>query len=323
MFSIIMPTYNCASVVSKAIRSVLEQSHADFELIIVDDGSSDNTVEVAGLAICGDEKARIIEAPHKGVSAARNLGISEARGDKVLFIDSDDKWEPHLLETCFQKKHENFVVFGFCVDYYTPSGEHIESDYTDKSEQCLEYSVNNKDIFVEQNMAAPWNKVYELDIIKKNDIKFSESCVYLEDLKFNLDYLKFVDKISVIQQDLYRYRIVRGVKQILKRNFKEAFLNAIELCISAKQYLLAIKSSFSENQVLASVCRDAFYMEYVCISRDKDKEEQKRLLSEMNSIFQYNELLSASRGKFFFVFRLLKHFGLKGAQMRLIKRRYI
>lgn len=97
MFSVILPVYNGAAFVSKAIDCVLAQTYTDFELIIVNDGSRDNTLEVLS-AYEQDPRVRIISQPNGGVSAARNTGMEAAKGDYFAFIDADDQWNSNHLE---------------------------------------------------------------------------------------------------------------------------------------------------------------------------------------------------------------------------------
>lgn len=94
--SVIIPTYGRANIVSQAIKSVLTQTYKDYEIIVVNDGSTDNTPEV--IAQFGNE-IRIIHQTNKGLSAARNTGIRASQGDYIAFLDDDDLWEPHKLET--------------------------------------------------------------------------------------------------------------------------------------------------------------------------------------------------------------------------------
>ncbi len=95
MISVVIPTYNRAQFVKEAIASVLEQTYKDFELIVVDDGSTDETPQV--LAAYGD-KLKVLRQENKGVSAARNAGISAAQGEWIAFLDSDDLWKKQKLE---------------------------------------------------------------------------------------------------------------------------------------------------------------------------------------------------------------------------------
>ena len=110
--SVVIPTYNRAHTVLEAVRSVLAQSHRDLELIVVDDGSTDDTD--AQLAAIADPRLRAIMGRHAGVSAARNLGVSQASGDIIAFLDSDDAWHPDKLATdvAFLARHPRVdVVF--------------------------------------------------------------------------------------------------------------------------------------------------------------------------------------------------------------------
>lgn len=98
IFSIIIPLYNKASYVAKAIQSVLTQSFTDYELVIVDDGSEDDSAEIAAKAIDGRPNCRLIKQKNMGVSMARNNGVAVSQGDYLCFLDADDWWEPTFLE---------------------------------------------------------------------------------------------------------------------------------------------------------------------------------------------------------------------------------
>ena len=104
-FSVVMPAYNTAATIGAAAKSVLAQSLDDFELIVADDGSLDDTVAQARLL--WDPRIRVLELEHRGAAAARNSGINHARGRIVSFIDSDDLWMPHYLESMKHALDEN------------------------------------------------------------------------------------------------------------------------------------------------------------------------------------------------------------------------
>lgn len=97
--SVIIPVYNREKYIEEAVKSVLAQSLKDFEIIIVDDGSTDSTVQICRRLSERDERIRLFSSGHFGVSAARNKGIKNSSGDYIFFLDSDDIIHPLLLET--------------------------------------------------------------------------------------------------------------------------------------------------------------------------------------------------------------------------------
>ena len=97
-FSVVIPLYNKAPYVAKAIQSVLSQTYTDYELIIVDDGSGDNSAEIATKALEGHDKCQLIRQENAGVSMARNNGVAASHGEYLCFLDADDWWDPHFLQ---------------------------------------------------------------------------------------------------------------------------------------------------------------------------------------------------------------------------------
>lgn len=118
MFSVVIPLYNKAAYVAKAIQSVLAQTFTDFELIIVDDGSTDASVEMASKAIEGRGNCRLIQQENAGVSMARNNGVAVSYGEFLCFLDADDWWDPHFLEE-MSKLIEEFPDAGIYGTSYT------------------------------------------------------------------------------------------------------------------------------------------------------------------------------------------------------------
>ena len=118
--SVIIPTYNRARMVDRAIQSVLSQTYQDFEIIVVDDASTDNTQEVVKECMFRDKRVRYIKhEKNKGGSAARNTGIKNEHGEYVGFLDSDDEWLPTKLEKQIElfRKRCNSVGAVYCLQY--------------------------------------------------------------------------------------------------------------------------------------------------------------------------------------------------------------
>ncbi len=115
MISVVIPLYNKASQIASTLRSVLAQTYQDFEIVVVDDGSTDNSLAEVGKV--GDSRIRIIHQPNAGVSAARNKGISAAKGEFIALLDGDDHWEETYLETQLQLAHSYPDCDVFATNY--------------------------------------------------------------------------------------------------------------------------------------------------------------------------------------------------------------
>ncbi len=325
-FSIIMPTYNCEKYVVEAVNSVLEQTYADFELIIVDDGSHDGTFAVCERLAKDKDNVHLFAAEHGGVSRARNFGLKKSQGDYVLFIDSDDSWEKDLLAKISEvlSLEDELLIFGYRSDYYLSDGTFQYSNNSFGNEGEIvelpnDYSVDS--VFSSYNMAAPWNKVFRNDVIKRNNLFFNDKCVYLEDLKFNFDYLKLVTNIKVLKHDLYHYRLFTDKRQILKRNFGEAFVNADELYHSAITYLSKKNVDLRSSKTITGLLLTAYFKELLCQINQKSKKEIKYIYRAFKKNKNLIILLKASKGKLSKLLLIMKNSFLM-LQLSLIKRRY-
>ena len=321
-----MPTYNCEKFITDAINSVLAQTHKDFELIAVDDGSSDNTYNLVQEIAKKDDRIKCYQISHGGVSRARNFGIEKAEGDSILFIDCDDTWEETLLENCASVLEFDLILFGIRSDFYSDDNTLSYSKISlSRFQNPLKVSLSNEidSVISKYNMSSPCNKVYKKSILQNNNIKFSENCVYLEDLKFNLDYIQHAKEMYVINQDLYQYRLFLGTKPILKREFKGLFLNADEIVISAKTMLKKLDGVYKNFPVLVSVLLGAYYQEFYGRTSTQGKSYSKKILKQLNKNKNYRELLKSTKGKFFLLFKLLVFFRCYTLQIKAINRRYI
>jgi len=98
LVTVVTPAYNIAKYVGEAVDSVLRQTFHDFEYLVIDDGSDDNSIDVVKAHSGDDPRFRLVAGEHRGLSAARNAGIREARGEYIAFLDGDDRWHPKFLE---------------------------------------------------------------------------------------------------------------------------------------------------------------------------------------------------------------------------------
>lgn len=137
--SVLIPTYNCGRFLSQAIESVLSQSYTDYEIIVVDDGSTDNTAQVAALY----PQIKYIHRDHSGVSATRNAAIEAASGEIIVFLDADDMWTKNKLELqvdYLDKNPDCMLVFTKAENFYEGSIEHGSRQqelYNSSLERCI------------------------------------------------------------------------------------------------------------------------------------------------------------------------------------------
>lgn len=220
MISIIIPIYNVSQYLNECIQSVVNQSYKDFECVLIDDGSSDGCEMICDQWAQKDSRIKVIHQSNQGVSKARNRGISEAQGEYITFIDSDDWIAPNYLNELFQpieKYNIDLVVCGLQQHY---------SDGTSKN-----YSYKTGIIKIEQQFTneftdinkkfllfGPVIKLYKKSIIQEHKIHFPPAYTYGEDLLFNYNYLEYVKAIYIVDQCLYHYRIIgSGTLSSIKR----------------------------------------------------------------------------------------------------------
>lgn len=199
--SVIIPVYNAEELLLKCIESILAQTYTDWELILVDDGSPDNSGSICDDYVTKDQRIKVIHKPNGGVSSARNTGIDIATGEWLCFVDSDDWVEKTYLEDfgvvnnlsdiiiCGYKKVRDGVV---TLKTIVP----LTSD-TDKL-MCLaeDYNIIN----------SPCFKLYRTNIVTKYKIRFDQNISYGEDHLFSLTYLTHTSNISNVESCGYNYR---------------------------------------------------------------------------------------------------------------------
>ena len=206
MISVIIPVYNVVRYLDECVISVVEQTYQEWECILVDDGSIDGSSEMCDEWVKKDERIRVIHQNNGGVSKARNRGIEDAKGEYVVFVDSDD-WlgKEHLLKM-IEAPIADLVVSG--IRQYPIDGKHDDAKPSvtqtiTLTQDCLTQFVDLNDKYL---LYGPVAKLYKTLIIKEHDICFPVDCSYGEDLQFNLTYLNYVQTITQVDDISYYYR---------------------------------------------------------------------------------------------------------------------
>lgn len=202
MISIIVPVYNGERYLAECIDSVLGQTFADWELIIVDDGSTDGSGAIADRYCRHDDRIRVIHRVNGGMSVARNTGIESVSGEYVYFLDCDDILHPEALALLFDAIETNKADMAI-------AGAVLGSSYSPKrlGKVCFRnmnpIEVVKDSLYQRGILHAPWGKIYKKTILDK--VRFTKGLCY-EDLDFFYRYSLLCDKIAVSYEKLYFYR---------------------------------------------------------------------------------------------------------------------
>lgn len=208
-FTIIIPVYNCEKYLKKTIESILDQTYKNYEIILIDDGSSDGSPK-----ICDEysEKYNNIKTIHKeneGVSKARNIGLQNSKSDYVCFFDSDDYVEKNFLEYAekiFAKYNTELLITGFFSEVEIENEISFDIINSDEKNYISKEEIK-KDLIKlwdKHMLYNVWNKVYLVDIIKSNNLEFPDYN-FGEDMEFNKSYLSCITKIYNSEKPFYHY----------------------------------------------------------------------------------------------------------------------
>lgn len=210
--SVIVPIYNTQEYLCKCIDSILSQTYRNFELILVDDGSTDGSAATCDHYMLTDDRISVIHKQNGGLASARNTGLEAATGKYISFVDSDDYIEPDLLETVIdilERGACDWVGFGMIKE--TLSGAKVDdvrfkpceirvSSEEERMEFLLKYLLNYRIGW------EAWSHVFRGDIIRKHHLQFvSENAVFAEDMLFSFTYWLYAESCTVIEKPLYHY----------------------------------------------------------------------------------------------------------------------
>lgn len=193
--SVIVPVYNTEAYLHKCIDSILNQSFTNFELLLIDDGSTDKSGQICDEYAKKDFRVKVFHKNNGGVSSARNIGLNNAKGQWVTFIDSDDTVQIDFFSMFQPMEDADLKIQGTTI--IEDSQEillNIETLCVVGHKECLDYykKIDEKNCLLTQ---TPWGKLFKKSIIEYNEIKFDESVRVGEDFLFNTAYLLHVHKI--------------------------------------------------------------------------------------------------------------------------------
>lgn len=208
LISVIIPIYNSDKYLARCIDSICKQTYTNLEIILVNDGSTDNSINICKESANKDKRISIFDIPNGGVSNARNTGLKNASGEYIQFIDSDDYVSNNYIESLFNSLTSTNSGLVVCaIESY--DNQNIKFDEWRVPENVLDFETINRDLFLELIekflLFGPVNKLYRTEIISQNSIFFDPSLSYGEDLIFNFDYFKYIKSIAINSDVTYKY----------------------------------------------------------------------------------------------------------------------
>ena len=287
LISVIVPVYNASKYLDACISSICSQSYKDFELILVDDGSTDNSLEICRKYRLKDNRIIVVHQDNAGVSAARNAGLTLARGEYFCFVDSDDEIEPNLLEklyTRMEETHSDLCICGFKnyskkkISYFKAQEEELLG-----KKEIANFVAKH---YLEWLVSSCWGKLYRNIPLQQSQQsqpkRFDPKISLGEDLKFNIEYFQSINKIVVIDECLYHYNNTKGS---LTKSYKTGHFNAIcDIYSTTLRFFSSLNSNtdiFDLKNINYKLFSFSISFMYQEIMSGKTIKESKRFISKI------------------------------------------
>ncbi|WP_410319630.1 glycosyltransferase family 2 protein [Methanobrevibacter sp.] len=291
MISVIIPVYNVEEYLYVCLNSVLKQTYQDFEIICIDDASTDSSAEILEYFTQKDSRIRILKNDsNKGPGYSRNKGLKVAQGKYISFLDADDWFSPDTFEILVEKtEQENLDVLLFKnIVYYEESQDfgferYYDMEFMDKFENIVfnHWDLDKTKLFVMSN--ASWGKFYLKSFLDCNNIFFPNENLIHEDNPFFYKVITSADRISIIDKYLYNRRRRNG--SIMTLNNERLFDN-IDISYKILDVFFEDKELYEyyKKEVLITIFRSIFKGKYSQIE-DEFKEEFFKRIQEAYKVF--------------------------------------
>ncbi|WP_088012484.1 glycosyltransferase family 2 protein [Gottfriedia acidiceleris] len=253
LVSIIIPIYNSEKFLNNTVESVLNQTYENFELILINDGSTDTSAQICDAFAKIDHRIQVHHISNNGPGNARNLGISLAKGNYIQFVDSDDSIEFNMVEQLVKYMISEMVEVVVCgMKNLDPPNQATISSYPAKL--SLDNEIKNDFVhLLKLGLAySPVNKMYRKSIIDEYNIKFNDDLLIGEDALFNIKYFSKCSKVFIYDKPLYIYH--QRVGSLTKRIFHEKEM--------AQMLLYQKMTEFLGNELASDTVRElnAYYL---------------------------------------------------------------
>ena len=278
--SIIVPVYNVEKYLNICVKSIVNQTYKNIEIILIDDGSKDNCGSICDEWAKKDCRIHVVHKENEGLGFARNTGLDYASGEYVMYVDSDDYIDLYMVEKLLKEAINRKADTVFCgLTRVQPNKEllQIPSYYDDKlfvgeeiiDSVLLEMIGSNPTEKEDANLfMSVWHALYSMDIIKENNIRFpSERKIMCEDIMYHIDYLTHANRVVYIKDCLYFYRVnpislsqvYDGTRFERQKALSKAICTSLNQYISQERYIIREQRRLlggARGQILAIVASE-------------------------------------------------------------------
>lgn len=206
VLSVIIPVYNAEKNIERTLHSVLLQAGENAEILLIDDGSRDRSLEICQTLAREDSRIRVFSQENGGPGAARNTGLRAARGEYIQFVDSDDTLTPGAIAGLLQAAEGHDLViahFNILLNNQALNRGYIARDESMARDDFLKALARRPGSYY---YSALWNKLYKRQLIDEHHLAFDPEMKWGEDFKFNMAYYAHVDRVGFIKEPVYNYR---------------------------------------------------------------------------------------------------------------------
>lgn len=285
--SVIIPVYNAEKWIARCLNSLLNQTMVDYEIICIDDGSTDNSSTILKNYEISNSCIRVIQQQNQGASAARNKGLEVAEGEYIGFVDIDDWVESDYLELLYTTARQKSVDIAICGYYIgnnnSPQLNHFYEGYLERDEALIEVLKQTG------YQGFLWNKLFHRSLIYDTKIKFDETINVLEDLLFVCQCIQQTSAVYCDSKIKYHYNQLAGSTYFVTEKSESMY--------HAANQLIAILSN--ENKKICSMAKSwhcyatgvmylYYALHYDILKSDFYKKEQKRYLKEYLWTYKLN-----------------------------------
>ncbi|MBE6194561.1 MAG: glycosyltransferase family 2 protein [Rikenellaceae bacterium] len=237
LVSIIIPIYNAENYLRLCLESILAQKVADFELLLVNDGSKDRSLDICNEYASRDSRIRVFDKPNGGVCSARNLGLEKAQGEYVMFVDADDWLVPNALSVCLPYIPEyDIVKYGAVVYMADGTSYNISAENPKSKDEAMELVIARKTI------VAPWGMLIRRELFDRYNIRFDpiftvgEDWLVVAQLLFHATSLKFLPNVYAYNYNRVNETSCTNNLTLKKRVQQYTVLKRIESLVGGDRY---------------------------------------------------------------------------------------